>query len=69
MEFISSTNEHYHELFSSPHKVRKLSSHNKEYLLPETKKLIDQYKAAGCGPLKIAQLLNVTGNGDSNITP
>ncbi|GLT29327.1 hypothetical protein SLA2020_042010 [Shorea laevis] len=58
---IHFVDEHNHELFSSPNKIRKLRSHNKEHLLQETRELMDQYKLAGCGPSKIARLLNVTG--------
>ncbi|GLT33421.1 hypothetical protein SLA2020_080150 [Shorea laevis] len=61
--------EHNHEMFNSPNKVKKLRSHNKEHLLPETIELMDQYKQAGCGPSRIARLLNVTGSGTLNITP
>ncbi|GKV05164.1 hypothetical protein SLEP1_g17206 [Rubroshorea leprosula] len=66
---IHFVDEHNHELFSSPNKIRKLRSHNKEHLLQETRELMDQYKLAGCGPSKIARVLNVTGQGNSNITP
>ncbi|GLT28430.1 hypothetical protein SLA2020_033650 [Shorea laevis] len=60
--------EHNHEMFNSPNKVKKLRSCNKEHLLLETIELMDQYKQVGCGPSRIARLLNVTGSGTSNIT-